>query len=587
MSMPKRRPRSRALRPSAEALESRHLLSGMVTGLDSDGDRWSLRLIGPGRLNVTKQDGADLGSASQIDTITIAATDLLGTRLEGRVTPGMIDGVPGDGRVFFQNFRETDGRALDPLDPNQPSPTALINDGVLAVDLPNFWLGATATTLVAGTTPSIEIPDGVITLRFGGVDTTFTPPGGTSPNANNQSDRFEVNLGLPATRGTSIIVDRVVAGAQAGLPNAQGQPGNPTQDPVFFDVDGRINLFQANAIEFQANPADQLDTLTPDQFADFPPDGAGNGLGGTFVVSQGIGIITGQIGDARVGGNATAFTVLAVNNPQAANLGDIDAKVSNFSVGGETSNVLLVAPGGSRNVFFGRGMDQVKINSLFISHLQANRGALDSTVTVSRELGRVILGGDVVNTEVQVGYDQNLTDVALDAAGLGQLQQVQPPPTIFNRQPDGRGTFFPRAQNGGSLNVLIAGDVVNSVFSASVEPNPANDGDFGVFGDVIPLANGRMRVNDIILPGGSIHAKVEGTIDNSLNDLVDPQQADQAFFANVVRVRPGPVVPPNVPEPPYPRGGGVAPNAPRVVRGLQPARRRTRMQAQTRSPAQS
>src|SRR4051812_27496908 len=100
MSTPKRRPRSRALRPSAEALESRQLLSRLFTGLDSDGDRWSLRLIGPGQLRVTKQGGAELSSASQIDTIRIAGTDLERTRLVGRVTRA----AGGDGRVFFQNL---------------------------------------------------------------------------------------------------------------------------------------------------------------------------------------------------------------------------------------------------------------------------------------------------------------------------------------------------------------------------------------------------------------------------------------------------------------------------------------------------
>ena len=127
----------------------------------------------------------------------------------------------------------------------------------------------------------IDIPDGVITLRFGGADTSFTPPGGTALNTNNRSDRFNINLGLPATRGTSVIVDRVVAGAQAAVSTSPTQPGTPTQDAVFFNVGGRINLFQANAIEFQANPATQLDALAPGQFAD---QDSTNGAGGTFVV---------------------------------------------------------------------------------------------------------------------------------------------------------------------------------------------------------------------------------------------------------------------------------------------------------------
>ena len=59
-------------------------------------------------------------------------------------------------------------------------------------------------------------------------------------------------------------------------------------------------------------------------------------------------------------------------------------QVSNFFIGGETNNVILVAPAGSRNVSFGRGMDNTAINTEFIQNLQANRGAVGSAVTVKR-----------------------------------------------------------------------------------------------------------------------------------------------------------------------------------------------------------
>ena len=87
-------------------------------------------------------------------------------------------------------------------------------------------------------------------------------------------------------------------------------------------------------------------------------------------------------------------------------------QVSNFFIGGQTDNVILVAPSGSRNVFFGQGMDNVFINTEFIQNLQANRGAVGSAVTVKRNIGNMVMGGDVINTFIQSGYDQNLSAVA-------------------------------------------------------------------------------------------------------------------------------------------------------------------------------
>ena len=58
--------------------------------------------------------------------------------------------------------------------------------------------------------------------------------------------------------------------------------------------------------------------------------------------------------------------------------------------------------------------------------------------------------------------------------------------------------------------------------------------------------------DNIILDRGVINAKVEGTINNTNNTLVAPADGNQAFFAKTVNLTTGPVIPPNVPEAPYP-----------------------------------
>ena len=116
------------------------------------------------------------------------------------------------------------------------------------------------------------------------------------------------------------------------------------------------------------------------------------------------------------------------------------------------------------------------------------------------------------------------------------------------------------AQVGGGMTVLVAGDVTNSVFTASVQPLTLTLG--------APPATTTKRIfgtQDVTLPTGHILAKVEGTVDNSgqpVNSTTNPttnttfetinNNPIKAFYAADLHVKQGPVIPPNVPEPPYP-----------------------------------
>ncbi|HWE38945.1 MAG TPA: hypothetical protein VG406_20520 [Isosphaeraceae bacterium] len=511
MTSPLRRPTG--LRPAAEALEDRRLLSQTVSGTDAKGDTWTLQLIGPGALTVIKQPDASgnpqsLTSPSDIQQIVVGGAEPFVTRLVGKVTSV----APGsDGRVFFQNLQELGG-------PSQA--TTAGGNGLLAIDMPGFWLGNTSATGAAinQTTPtikaSISIPDGVNSLRFGGADTTFFngTNASSSVSGDNTSDQFIINLGLPAFLGTTVIVNKMVSSAQP----ATGTNGatSPTQNSIVVNVAGRLNLFQANEIDGNSSlyQADSRFLNT-----NLLGNTVNQNQGGTIILSTPItaATVTGYINNVRVGGNATNLSV------------QTNGHIGNFYVGGETQNVSLLGPGDTRNVYFGRGMDQVTINSHVIDNLQANRGALDSTVITDRTIARASFGGDVVNTQVLSGYQQNLTNVF-------QTQQFP-------------STALPNAQDGGGMTVLVAGDVTNSVFAASAQPDPS-----GLFG----------TSNDLLFPHGHISAKVEGNISNT---TATPSSPTKAFYAQNVSVVHGPVQPPNVPEPPF--GSSVLPTR---AAGLRP-----------------
>jgi len=489
-----------------------------------------------------------------INTITVAGAISTQTRLVGKVYPNP---NTGDSRVYFENLIVTPTGELGKIDLLQVSNFKTQQNGILAIDMPNFYLAHTeaakpstpslihsgtlgATTFSAG---AIYIPQGVNTLRFGGVDVNYVPnvTGAMPLNATQQSNEFQIFLGLPIVQGTSIIVNTVNSNAEAN--SASGAA--PFQDYATFLVTGRLNLFQANEIDGNTTSA-----LLPTQLVNATVPSSGPSPGGTFLISQG-GIATGQIGDVRVGGSATNFTTLVTEDPvsAAAAEGQLDAKISNFYIGGQTQNVLLMAPSGSRNIAFGLGMDNVTISSLAISSLRANRDALNSNVTVSRSIGNLLIGGDVANTNVNVGEGQSLftflslpTSPPFTSAGTGAFFG-DPPPTVVNPETNPlTDQMEPFAQNGGTIKARIAGSVINSIFSASVQPDPT-----GLTGAGFGTPN-----QNLVLPRGLINAKVEGNIDNSANPLVESSSSGRAFFARTVHLKHGPIIPPTVPYQPLP-----------------------------------
>ncbi len=358
----------RLVRPMAESLETRQLLSivtppgssdltQVVKGTDPDGAQWTLKLYGPGAISVVGTDGDTFTSSTQslqesILTITVSGSISTETRLVGTVKPG----PSGDTNVYFENLNVTATGELGKIDVGQVDNFRSVQNGIYAIDMPNFYLAHTETTTPsvpslihpnAMSAGQINIPEGVNTLRFGGVDVDYTPAGGTPLNQTSQNNEFEINLGLPIVQGTSVIVNSVNSDAEANSSTSTA----PFQDYATFLVTGRLNLFQANTITGNTTAG-----LVPSQFPGQTTPSTGD-PGGTYVISQG-GAATGAIGTVRVGGAATNFTTFVTEDPLdvAASEGQLDAKIANFYVGGQTDNVLLLAPSGAgRRVRLGHG----------------------------------------------------------------------------------------------------------------------------------------------------------------------------------------------------------------------------------------
>jgi hypothetical protein len=157
----------------------------------------------------------------------------------------------------------------------------------------------------------------------------------------------------------------------------------------------------------------------------------------------------------------------------------------------------------------------------------------------------LVIGGDVQNTNINVGEAQSLFTFAnyppsvIGQPGHGVFYGDLPPTVAGPQLNPVTDNIEPIAQNGGTINARIAGDITNSTFTASVDGDPSQQ-----FAELFGSASG-----NLVLPRGVINAKVEGTINNSGNPLVtDP---NKAFFARTIHRAKGPVIPSKVPYAPY------------------------------------
>ena len=502
------------------------MLAGSISGMNTAGDHWTLTVLGKGKVQVIKQNDstgnpAALDSATEISSILLSGTDPTSTRLVEKVTPA----AGSAGKIYFENLSEQ---------PNHSDRTGN-NLGVLAINIPDFYLANTAanpegTSATASTAPkaTITIPDGINSLRFGGADTTvsFATGAGVALNQNGTSDQFLIRLGIPIANGTDIIVNTVTSSGQAAVASGSSTTA-PTQDSVIFQVAGRLNLFQANEIDGNTTVA---------------PAAAGF-TGGTIVSSlpdPGSGLI-GQIGFIRVGGNATNFSVLT------------GSQIANMYVGGETNNVSVLAPTSIRDLYFGRGADSTTILTDRIENFQANRGMLNSRIVTVTTIGDMTIGGDVVNSAILAGYQQGLANVVSSVeTNIGQLGQ-------YFQQAVNLPT--PTAQAGGTITTNIAGDVTNSVIAASDNPiSQVSSTAAQATNPTATIVQTFGNIQDAFLPGGRITARVEGSIDNS---TATPDMPSTAFYSKNVKLTRGPVAPPNVTEPPLPK-----PATPVTLRGI-------------------
>ena len=177
---------------------------------------------------------------------------------------------------------------LGKIDVGQVSNFRTVQNGINAIDMPNFYLAHTETTdakhRVADSQHrrcrpvQIDIPQGVNTLRFGGVNVDYTPPGGTPLNADRtRTTSSRSPWGCRSFRGRASSSTRSTATPQRIRPRARALPGLrdiPRHGPV-ESLPGQLDHGQHDV------GTGPVAVPQPDE----PP--RRRRPGGTYVISQG------------------------------------------------------------------------------------------------------------------------------------------------------------------------------------------------------------------------------------------------------------------------------------------------------------
>ena len=318
----------------------------VITGQDRQGNRYQLKLTGPGYIIVTDATPNDGVLDDDIDTIRLVGTNvktsvLTGTVIESQNVPQVYTQLPTLGQVYFNRL------------------TA--DSGVKRITLNGFVLRDTLSqdgASIINATTGINLKGGVGRLEFAGVDARFPALGATLP--------IVIQIGSPTTP-LSVRPDIRIDSIQntvydSGAINIGGTgviPTGPLTTPsLSLIVNGAIASFNVVSITQATNVASLTPgintgselpptVLIPDNSAalqyQFPIVGT---TGRTAVRATSIQHI-------RASGNVTNTTFSKANQPFTNSLTGLDS-VGAVQVGGTADAVAIDSRGSIKGLKFAK-----------------------------------------------------------------------------------------------------------------------------------------------------------------------------------------------------------------------------------------
>lgn len=352
----------------------------VVSGQDRQGNKWIIKVQGPGAVIVTDATPNDGALDDDIQTIQLIGTDANKTKVFGQAVAS--DRVLTDGTVKFQKL--------------------ISLNGVHTIQLNGFSLTQvvqpTAADAQQYSDTYINLPGGVRSLSFHDINGDFDVSAGATPV-------IKVTIGNPTTplrRPTSIHIDSVFNTASQGTNN--NPLGTPqTRPTVSIEVNGDvqdISMLSATNRAYNFTAGRQIQN-TPVSTT-----------GRTQVRAKSIKNLK-VVGSAR----NTTFSKGAVSNQPS--FGGLDA-LGTATFGGTADGVLIAVDGNVHRVAFNRGLGNP--NGV------PQPGTVTNNQIASTSLGTPIneYGYPAYGLQGGVVYADAITNVAAGPANIIQLTPTDP-----------------------------------------------------------------------------------------------------------------------------------------------------------------
>ncbi len=500
-----------------------------LTGQDRQGDRWQLKLTGPGQIIVTDVTPADGVLDDNLNTIRLVGTSPTLSSLHGQVqetarTPTDFTQLPTLGQLKFNSLIADRGVK------------AIILNGFVLTDTvtPDFATGLNATT-------GINLRGGVGRLSFEGIDARL--PASQNPNPIN------IVIGGPTTPLTvkpSIRIDHITNTVYDDTAFQTGGTGlvptGPLTSPtVSLVVNGAVQKFdvvsvtQATDLSTLLPPINNTMLTIPAQFIptnsaaiqyQFPVVGT---TGRTSVQARSIEAI-------KVNGAATNITFSKSAQPFQSSLTGLD-HVGTAQFGGPTDALAIDSRGNIGGLRFARGIGNptgVDLNPINFGSPPENKGypasgLLGAQIVTEGNIGHIIVAPN--GQFLQIPQDPGLIQSGLS----GETAYVNRPGTAIS------SSLIAAAKSIGRVHVV--GDMKNSEIKSGFDYFNALGGAQGVSGaSKIGPARIRGNIVDSVVaasyePGGGIYGGAgsvagDGTITGNFDGQVYQTTTGRTVLGN-------------------------------------------------------
>ena len=448
----------------------------VLTGQDRQGNRWHLKLTGPGQIIVTDTSPNDGVLDDDINTIRLVGTSPTKSVLTGTVEQSAriltdTTQLPTLGTMYFNRLEALQGVK------------SIILNGFILTDTitpPGSAVLSPAEASLNQTT-GINLQGGVGTLSFQGIDARFPATFAPVP--------ITISIGsstTPLTVHPNIRIDSIVNTvyddtAFTTTTGSQTIPTGPLTSPtVSLVVNGTIANFDVVSITQQPNlstlfpPLDDSKLVIPTQL--IPSDTAALEYQFPTVGTTGrTAVQTTAIGNIKVSGAATNVTFSKSTKPFQSSLTGLNS-VGSAQFGGTTDAVAIDSRGSIGSLTFAKGLGNPA--GTIINPINYGQPASQNGYAASG------------NIAVQIVTEGNIG--SLTAGPVGQFFQISQDPAQIQAGLNGYTSYVNRpgtavtsslvAAAGSIGSTHIVGDLQNSEIKSGYNYTAAIGGSDGVSG---------------------------------------------------------------------------------------------------------